>query len=224
MRSKSSSGRFLILVGAFLIVVALGYTGYNVWLQYKAGISAQNALNSLSEVAGSATSTLTSYGEGEEENAVSDEGDTPDYILNPSMEMPEKIVDDVPYIGVLEIPALGLELPVISETTYPYLEIAPCRFYGTAYMSNMVIGGHNYDTHFANIDDLAEGEPITFTHMDGNVFSYQVSHSEVIDPNADELLCDGSYPLTLYSCTTGGRARIMTRCEFVQVEIDLPTE
>lgn len=223
MRSKSSSGRFLIIIGVLLIVAALGYTGYNVWLQYQAGKSSQNALDSLKEVANSATSELTHYGD---ENAESNANDAtvPAYILNPGMEMPEKIVDDVPYIGFLEIPALELELPVISETTYPYLEIAPCRFYGSAYLNNLVIGGHNYDTHFAKIDDLNAGDLVIFTDMDGNVFSYQVSHSEVIDPNASELLCDGSYPLTLYSCTTGGRARVMTRCEFVQVEYLLPTE
>lgn len=224
MRSKSSSGRFLVLIGALLMVGALGYTGYNIWLQYDAGKSSQNALDSLKEVANTATSPLISYGNEQEEitgtNVETDAVKVPD----PEKEMPEKLVDNVPYIGVLEIPALELELPVISETTYPYLKIAPCRFYGSAYSNDLVIGGHNYDTHFAKIDDLAAGESITFTDMDGNVFYYQVSHSEVIDPNASELLCDGSYALTLYSCTTGGRARVMTRCELIQVEYHLPNQ
>lgn len=224
MRSNSSSGRLLVLIGTFLIVAALGFTGYNIWLQYEAGESSQNALDSLKEVADSATSTLISYEDEQDNETTPVETEPPAYLLDPSMPMPETMIEDVPYIGILEIPVLGLELPVISETTYPYLKIAPCRFTGSAYMNNLVIGAHNYDTHFAKLDDLKEGESVIFTDMDGNVFSYQVAFTEVINPNADELLCDGSYPLTLYSCTPGGRARVMTRCEFFQVESILPTE
>lgn len=224
MRSNSSSGRLLLLIGAILIVAALGFTGYNVWLQYEAGESSKNALDSLKEVADSATSPLISYGDDNQINSGSKDTQTPAYLLDPNVPMPEKKIENIAYIGILEIPALELELPVITETTYPYLKIAPCRFYGSAYLNNLVIGAHNYDTHFADIDELEKGESVIFTDVDGNVFTYQVSHSEVIDPNASEILCDGSYALTLYSCTTGGRARVMTRCEIVQVESVLPNE
>jgi len=224
MRSNSSSGRRLILIGAMLIVAALGFTGYNIWLQYEAGISSKNALDSLKEVADSATSDLISYGDDQELSSSSKETETPAYKLDPNIPMPETMIDNVPYIGILEIKKLNLELPVITETTYPYLKIAPCRFTGSAYLNNLVIGAHNYDTHFAKIDDLEKGDQVTFKDMDGNVFYYQVAFSEVINPNADELLCDGSYPLTLYSCTPGGKARVMTRCEFIQMESVLPSE
>ena len=223
MRSNFSSGRLLMLIGTILIVAALGFTGYNIWLQYEAGESSQNALDSLKEVADSATSPLISY-EGEDLESGSQDVEVPEYVLNPDLPMPEMMIDNIAYIGILEIPVLKLELPVITETTYPYLKIAPCRFYGSAYQKNLVIGAHNYSTHFADIDELKDGDLVSFTDMDGNVFTYQVALVEVIDPNADELLCDGTYPLTLYSCTPGGRARVMTRCEFVQVESVLPTE
>ena len=224
MRSNSSSGRLLSIMGAILIVAALGFTGYNIWLQYDAGESSQNALDSLKEVADKATSSSVSYGDESEVNSATETTEPPAYQLDPYMPMPEVMVEDVPYIGILEIPDLKLELPVITETTYPYLKIAPCRFYGSAYLSNLVIGAHNYDTHFKKIDQLEMGSRVIFSDMDGNVFTYQVALVEVINPNADEVLCDGSYPLTLYSCTPGGRTRVMLRCEFMQVESVLPIE
>lgn len=223
MRSNSSSGRLFILIGAILIAAALGFTGYNIWLQYEAGVSSQNALDSLKEVADSATSPLISYEEGDTTSGYK-ETEIPEYMLDPQMPMPELVVDEIAYIGILEIPELELELPVITETTYPYLKVAPCRFYGSAYLNNLVIGAHNYESHFADLDELKDGDRVIFTDMAGNVFSYEVALVEVINPNADEVLCDGTYPLTLYSCTPGGRARVMTRCEFVQMESVLPNE
>ena len=47
----------------------------------------------------------------------------PDYILNPDMEMPKTKVDGQEYIGVVEIPALSLTLPVISECNDEKLKI-----------------------------------------------------------------------------------------------------
>ena len=60
----------------------------------------------------------------------------PAYVLNPDMEMPETEVDGHRYIGVLEIPALELELPIMSQWSYPNLKIAPCRYQGSAYRWN----------------------------------------------------------------------------------------
>ena len=54
------------------------------------------------------------------------------------------------YIGVLQIPSLDLTLPVISDWSYPALQIAPCRYEGSAYDGGMVIAGHNFDSHFGN--------------------------------------------------------------------------
>lgn len=49
----------------------------------------------------------------------------PDYVLNPKMEMPVKVIDGQEYIAVLKIPAFGLELPVLSQWSYPNLKSPP---------------------------------------------------------------------------------------------------
>lgn len=83
----------------------------------------------------------------------------PAYVLNPDMEMPETEVDGHRYIGVLEIPALELELPIMSQWSYPNLKIAPCRYQGSAYQNDLILLAHNYSRHFGQIHTLEPGTP-----------------------------------------------------------------
>ena len=136
----------------------------------------------------------------------------PDYILNPEMDMPEKEVDGQKYIGVLRIPALSLELPVISEWSYSGLKESPCRYIGSAYLNNMVIVAHNYFSHFGHLKNLSPGDEITFTDVDGNMFRYEVIELETLSPFAIEEMTGGNWDLTLFTCTVGGQYRVTVRC------------
>ncbi len=117
------------------------------------------------------------------------------------------------YIGMVEVPALELSLPVISEWTYPRLKKAPCRYVGSVYSKDMVICGHNYDRHFGRLKDLAVGDEVRFTDMDGNVFFYSVCGTEQLGKYAVEDMLAGEWDLTLFTCTKGGRMRVTVRCK-----------
>ena len=129
-----------------------------------------------------------------------------------TVEVPVKSVDGVDYIGVLHIPSLGLELPVISRWSYDDLRIAPCRYSGSAYLGNMVICGHNYSAHFGKLKSLQPGDTVSFTDMDGNEFSYTVEELEVLRPTAVEEMTVGDWELTLFTCTLDGKSRVAVRC------------
>ncbi len=45
----------------------------------------------------------------------------------PVPEMPTMDIDGRDYIGYLEMPTIGISLPVMSDWSYPLLRIAPCR-------------------------------------------------------------------------------------------------
>ncbi len=139
----------------------------------------------------------------------------PDYVLNPEMDMPVLEHNGQDYIGVLEIPVLGLELPVISEWSYPRLKIAPCRYTGSIYTKDMVISAHNYQAHFGQLKNLYEGDRIIFTDADGNVFTYAVDFIETLSPYAIEDMTSGLWDLTLFTCTVGGSYRVTVRCDLV---------
>ena len=198
-------GGALIGLGCALLIAAAGFLLVNMNTQQKAHQSAQAALVELMGQVKVPQQSEAPTGQ-----------PLADYLIDPRIEMPVREVDGVPYIGYLTIPALELELPVISETTYPYLKKAPCRFAGSAYLDDLVVGAHNYSRHFGAIDELSYGAVIHFTDMDGNVFSYTVESVEILQPYQGEELCSGEWPLTLYTCTIGGRTRVVVRCDRVE--------
>lgn len=133
----------------------------------------------------------------------------PLYVLYPDMDMPTVKIGDWRYIGLLEIPSIGLSLPVMEDWSYEQLEISPCRYSGSVYTHDIVICGHNYRSHFSPIKWLEEGTEATFTDVDGNVFTYVLSYTETISPgDTDSMVTtDGSWDMTLFTCNTGGGSR-----------------
>ena len=206
---KKSRGNDLIALGLLLIAAALFLALYNVWDEARAERSVRQTADRLETM-------IPSSPEPQPENAPPEEILYPDYVLNPEMEMPEEEIDGVDYIGTLRIPALGLELPIISQWSYPNLKVAPCRYAGSAYLDDLVIAAHNYPSHFGMLKDLSPGDEVTFTDMDGNVFRYEVAELETLPPTAIEDMTESGYALTLFTCTLGGASRVTVRCSRVQ--------
>lgn len=128
-------------------------------------------------------------------------------------EMPEQEVNGQAYIGTLEIPALERKLGVISRWSGERLQLAPCRYSGSAYTGGLVIAAHNYSAHFGKLKDLEPGDTVLFMDVDGNAFSYEVTLLETLQPDAVEEMTDESWDLTLFTCTTGGASRVTVRCK-----------
>ena len=204
----SKRGKLCTALGLLLLLAALGLTAYNLWRDAMASMSVDVVLERLTPTLSSRQSELPALSSGE----ALEEAFVPDYVLNPEMAMPEETIDGRNYIGVLDIPALGLSFPIISEWSYDALQIAPCRYSGSAYLENMVIAGHNYRSHFASLPQLQPGDSVTFTDMDGNVFSYEVSSLETLSPYAISDMTSGDWDLTLFTCTVGGQSRLAIRC------------
>lgn len=141
-----------------------------------------------------------------------EEMEIPDYILNPNMDMPTVSHDGQAYIGILEIPAIDLRIPVISEWSYKGLKIAPGRYKGSAYTRDMVICGHNYATHFGYLNRLYTGATVIFTDIDGNRFEYVVEGKETLEAYDIEGMVDSGWDLSLFTCTPGGQYRLTIRC------------
>lgn len=205
----SKRGKLCTALGLLLLLAALLLTAYNLWRDAMASISVDFVLEHLTPALSSRQAALPALPSGED----LEEAFIPDYVLNPEMAMPEENIDGRSYIGVLDIPALGLSFPIISEWSYDALQIAPCRYSGSAYLENMVIAGHNYRSHFASLPQLQPGDSVTFTDMDGNVFSYEVSSLETLSPYAISDMTSGDWALTLFTCTVGGQSRLAIRCD-----------
>lgn len=196
-------GNLFVIIGLLFLTAALSIVVYNIQTSVEAAKSAENVLSQLEEVI-------------EKEKPSEDtteEPVVPDYILNPEMNMPEKEIDGMKYIGTLSLPSLDLELPINSEWSYPGLKISPCRYSGSVYLNNMVIAAHNYIRHFGNIKNLAIGDRVIFTDMNGNRFFYTVADIEILSPYAVEEMMGGEWDLSLFTCTVGGQARVTVHCK-----------
>lgn len=211
-KRKNRLGRFFTGAGLILVAGAVLLLMYNLWDSRRAEESQEEILAEyLSE--NKKASELPSDPDGE----VSDSQDIPDYLLNPDMEMPEftlSSLGDISCIGILEIPSLDLQLPVISEWSYPALRLAPCRYTGSAYKGDLVIAAHNYQSHFGRLKTLSTGSEVIFTDAVGNRFVYQVAVIEALTPWSVEDMTSGEWPLSLFTCTLDSQNRVTVRCEY----------
>ncbi|MGN0629795.1 MAG: sortase [Ruminococcus sp.] len=122
-------------------------------------------------------------------------------------------VKEIPCMGVISIPSLGIELPVIADWSYSDLRVAPCRYYGSIQGGDMVIAAHNYRSHFGRISELHSGDEIIFTDGDGLQHKYSVVQSEIISGNDRESMITHSdqWDITLFTCTLSGASRVTVR-------------
>ncbi len=204
---KKNKTNIFIIIGLLLLAAALVLTGKNILEEQRAeklSISAAEELISQIEPQKS------------EDAKNRESGSTPEYIINPEIEMPTKKIDSLDYIGVLRVPALGLKLPVLSEWNYDNLTVSPCRYSGSAYLRNMVIAAHNYRSHFARLRALQPGDKVRFTDVESNRFDYEVVETEILLPEQVEELKSGNWDLTLFTCTFGGEYRITVRCKVAE--------
>ena len=209
MNTKQKIGRACMIVGILLILGALALLGYNQWDANRADKASQDALGKLEETL---TETM--------EDKTKDEEPVVQPELDPEQEMTVTDIDGWGYIGCLSIPSIGLELPVMSEWSYPGLKIAPGRYAGSVFTDDLVICGHNYARHFSPVKRLAAGTTVQFVDMDGREWDYTVSKVETLQPTQIEEMvgkADGDdWDLTLFTCTTGGSARCAVRCTRVE--------
>ena len=187
------SGVILISLGAVLILAALLLLLYNRSEDRRAGQEAESLLEDVrSSMAANAD---------------------PD----PQEEPVEEITYD--YAGVIAIPDLSLELPVIDQWSYARLKVAPCRQSGAAADGDLVIAAHNYKSHFGYLDRLEPGASVIFTDMEGTVYRYAVEEIRQLEPEDVEdvsSVFSSEYPLVLYTCTPGGKARVAVFCRWAE--------
>lgn len=125
-------------------------------------------------------------------------------------------IDGYGYIGYLSIPALNLDLPVMSEWDYGRLKISPCRYYGSTKTDNLVIAAHNYRVHFGYLGNLKPGDTVIFTDMESEISRYEVTSVEQLMPTDVDKVKDSGDDLILYTCTYGGAKRITVRCSYLE--------
>lgn len=219
---KSIKGKHFIISGAVLLLVALSLILYNVYEDRKSGKYAETVLAELKiDISEAEAATSENIEEGITETVEDIFSKYEEEPTEPVDEVPETVeIDGESYIGILQIPTLGIELPVMAEWSYPNLKKSPCRYVGNPNSKNMIIAAHNYSSHFGRISELKSGDEILFTNVSGKIFRYIVTMTENIGGKDIEAMMkdiDDNWQLTLFTCTLGGQSRVSVRAEEVEV-------
>ena len=129
-----------------------------------------------------------------------------------NMEMPAMQIGGEDYIGLLEIPAFGLTLPIGSSWDAGKVTSYPCRFWGTVYDGSLVVGGADQTGQLDCLDQIWDGGVVTVTDMTGSVFRYMVSRVERSKSAQAEVLLDDAADLSLFVRDAYNLEYIIVRC------------
>lgn len=135
---------------------------------------------------------------------------TKDFERDP--EMPALEIHGEDFIGLLEIPAFGLKLPICSTWDKGKVVSYPCRFYGSAYDGTLIIGGYDQSGQFDFFDRIQNSAAVSITDMTGTTFSYVVSRVDRSDSAQAEILMDNDADLTLFVRDAQLLEYIILRC------------
>lgn len=178
------NSKILILIGVIIVLIASTMCIYNKYTEYKAGEKSIEILKELkSDIKEDSNKTIS---------------------LN---------VDGNDYIGIISIPSLNLELPVMDN--YNNLNIAPGRYYGSLEENNLIICAHSYKKHFRYIGNLTKGDTIIITTTLNENIIYEVLEVEVLSATDILEMINNEFDLTLYTCTSDGLNRITVRANRV---------
>ena len=127
-------------------------------------------------------------------------------------DMPVLELNGEDFIALLEIPSLSLKLPVSGMWDKKNVLSYPCRFCGTSYHGNLVIGGYDQPGQFDFLDEVSDQTMVKITDMTGQEFCYTVDCVERSDSAQAEILIDDKADLTLFVRDAQLLEYIIVRC------------
>ncbi|MBQ7715307.1 MAG: sortase [Clostridia bacterium] len=222
-KNKNPIATLLVAIGVIALLGALGWYVHNLIEDLNAEKASRQITERLIAVIDEKkTDKPTSTEDADDSEDVVD-----DYVeptVDPELlEMETNVVDEVSYIGIVEIPSSSLSLPVAYDWDYDKLAISPCRYAGSYYTNDLVICAHDYGSHFRAIRSLGIGDSVLFTTIDGETIRYIVANVETVQPTAISDMIENSgnsesrntWDLTLFTCNIGGMTRCAVRCQRV---------
>ena len=121
---RKGFGICCIALGICCLIASVGFIAYNHWEEENAQDTSKNILQDVRENILDNTSVESTPEKSNRDESVEILGDITQQMLTTQ-------VDGYDCIGVLSIPVLELELPVLTDWSYTKLKIAPCHYFGS---------------------------------------------------------------------------------------------
>ena len=210
MRKKI--GICCIVLGIACLLGAVSFVLYNQWEEKNAEQFSRDLLEDVQVLIQEQQQEQAQPPEDEDPPATDIPTDIPVEIVK---EMATVSVNGYECLGVLSIPVLEIELPVLTDWSYAKLKKAPCHYYGSYYEKDFVIAAHNYKSHFGRLSELQAGDLVIFTDAKGELHHYKVVLLETLPKEATLEMITSGFDLSLYTCTPGGASRVTVRCNCI---------
>lgn len=118
------------------------------------------------------------------------------------------------FCAALSIKKLELELPVYQQWSEEHLAKAPCRWSGSLQQGGLIIAAHNYRGHFDTLYRMNKGDGVLLVDGAGKEYRFTVAEKTILDGTDVHKMKAGDWPLTLFTCTKGGKQRVTLRCVY----------
>lgn len=192
MKKHNTSSVILTIVGTVLItcsvaITLLWYTSFD-----KAGKKAAETVTQLQSM------MPTPY------HTVPDDRD--------NKEMPSVQIDEDDFSGIISFPSVNRSLPICSRWNRETVNTSPCRFSGSIYSKDLIIGGSDNRGQLDFINDINMGDTVTVTDMTGGTYTYRITFVErTKDATRDNLMSfDGD--LVIFARNTFALDYTVVRC------------
>lgn len=121
--------------------------------------------------------------------------------------------------GQINIPKIGVNYPIVYETSEEYLKIAPTKLAGPDVNEpgNVSIVGHNYKNteFFSRLSELENNDKISLLDNKGkrvNYFVYDKYEVSETDLSCTDQNTNGQREVTLITCTNKKNKRLVVKC------------
>ena len=121
-------------------------------------------------------------------------------------------------VGMISIPKIDLEYPILFETTNETMKYSITKFWGNGVnkIGNLTLAGHNnYNgTMFGKTKNLEIGDIIELTDLSQVTRTYTIYDKFITDPNdisVIEVEEFGTREVTLITCSNGNKERLIIK-------------
>ena len=202
---KKALDIFIIIVGLIILItiilIAIKYGGNK--------INEQKMTNLVEQI--KATNLIEEQTKPEEQVEMPNESSNIETIT-------EIQIDGYTVLGIIRIPTIGLEYPILNQTTNKAMKKSITKFWGPNVneIGNLSLAGHNNKdgTMFGKVKKMKIGDIIEIEDLYKNTVKYKVFDMYVTDPNdvsCVESIQPDAKEVTLITCTNGNKNRLIVK-------------
>lgn len=218
-------GKIRNVLGILLIVAGVSLIGVTIWMKYDTYRQQQAVLDSFRNLQFDVPEGENKDRETLEENTKenSDEKNKADKGEVEKDKKPEKAqLEEGKGIAILNIPKINLEIGIIEGVRYEDIKYVVGHFPGSPMpgeKGNFSIAGHRisyFGQAFKDIDKLEKGDKVKVTY-NGKEYTYEVTDMYEVTPDETEALNPTKdATITIVTCTTDAKNRVIVKGKLVE--------